>query len=68
MDTQFKKQVVDALDIISQTANQAWWHGKSPHCGSDFKPDYCVDCFAFEQCKRNEKLINLFKQLIPAGG
>lgn len=66
MDTKFEKLLVQALALISATANQAWWHDKGEHCGSDFQPITCQRCFAYEQCKRNEKLIELFKSLQTA--
>ncbi len=68
MDTEFEKQLVQALELISITANHAWWHDKGKHCGSDFNPITCEPCFAFEQCKRNEKLIELFKAFQSAVG
>ena len=68
MDTEFEKQLVKALELISITANQAWWHNQGQHCGADLDMKNCSDCFAFEQCQRNEKLIKLFEDLPPAVG
>lgn len=63
MDTELAKLLVQSLELLSTTANEAWWAHHSSHCGSDFNPQTCQPCFAYEQCKRNEKLISLFIQL-----
>jgi len=62
-----EKLLIKALELISVTANQAWW-GTRQHCGSYFHPESgCMDCFAFEQCARNEALIGIFSVLLTAG-
>ena len=68
MDTEFEKLLVQALELISTTANEAWWSHHSSHCGADFHPITCEPCYAYEQCKRNEKLIALFKEFQAAVG
>lgn len=55
--------IASALELISQTANEAWWKGCGEHCGANFNAVTCEPCFAFEQCKRNEKLIPIFEKL-----
>jgi len=63
MDTEFTKKLITALELTHETATLAWWQNHSAHCGSDFSPDACEPCFAFEQCKRQEELDTLFKEL-----
>ena len=55
--------LVTTLELVQHTATQAWWHGRSEHCGSDFSLVTCEPCFAFEQCKRHTELAVLFAEL-----
>lgn len=68
MDKASEKLLVKALELISITANEAWWHDRGQHCGNDYNVKSCQPCFAFDQCTRNESLIRIFSMLIPAGG
>ena len=63
MDLKLAQLIEQMLSLISITANQAWWEHHGEHCGSDFNIATCENCFAFEQCKRNETLVGLFKAL-----
>jgi len=63
MNKQLLTTIITTLELVQLTATQAWWHGRSEHCGSDFNCITCEPCFAFEQCQRHTELVILFAEL-----